>query len=255
LSEPLENFLQRIRELRPDRTMSVRAGEVKEALRVAREPHWTADERMQIYVALKRASAGDATIVRLLQARIDGLVRPVTASIPLRRLPRSQSGPGWRPWWSEHPDERYWLEITDRDIVGDDLQGYCLDEGGKTSQAYTLAADHMRPGDTVYHFNKRVGAIVMNSTVSGECELEDYGAPEEAYWIVELSDAQKVRQPVTRAMIAKTAAELHPILEAIRANHPSPTYLPFTAAQGQLRLRQTYLTKMPRRIAKVLALR
>ena len=56
-------------------------------------------------------------------------------------------------------------------------------------------------------------------------------------------------------MIAERADKLYPILEGIRAKHPSPTYLPFTAAQGQLRLRQTYLTKMPARIAEILALR
>ncbi len=255
MSERLDNTLQRIRDLRPDRTMPIRAAEVKEAMREAREPHWTADERMQIYVALKRASAGDATIARLIQSRIDGLGRQVTTSIPLRRLPRSQPGPAWRPWWSGYPDERYWLEITDRDIVGDDLQGYCVDEGGKTSQAYSLAAGHMRPGDTVYHFHRRVGAIVMKSTVSGEYELDDTGAPEEDYWIVALSNAQKVKPPVTRDTIAKSTGKLYPILEGIRAKHSPPTYLPFTAAQGQLRLRQTYLTKMPRRIAEVLALR
>jgi hypothetical protein len=254
LSKRLDNFLQRIRDLRPDRTMPIRAGEVREALREAREPHWTPDERVQIYVALKRASGGDATIVRLIQARIDGLGRPVTTAIPLRRLPRSQPGPVWRPWWSGHPDERYWLEITDRDTVGDDLQGDCLDKGGKTSQAYTLA-DHIRLGDTIYHFDKRAGAIVMKSTVSGECELEDDRAAGEDYWVVELKNARKVRPPVTRDMIVKRAGKLYPILEGVRANHQSPTYLPFIAAQGQLRLRQTYLTKMPRRVAEVLALR
>jgi hypothetical protein len=256
LSERLENFLQRIRDLRPDRTMPIRAAEVKEAMRDAREPDWTADERMQIYVALKRASTGDATIVRLIQSRIDGLGREVATSppvrrLPLRRLPRWEPEPGWRPWWSEHPDERYWLEITNRDNVGGDLQGPRLDEGGNTSQAYTLAAHHMRLGDTVYHFDIPVGAIVLKSTVSGECELRD---PEEDYWTVAVSDAQKVKPPVTRDMIAENAGKLYPILEGIRANHASPTYLPFAAAQGQLRLRQTYLTKMPKRIAEVLAL-
>jgi hypothetical protein len=255
VSEPFDSFLQRIRDLRPDRSMPIRPTEVKEALRTAREPHWTAEERMQIYIALKRASAGDETIVRLIQARIDGLERPVTSAIPLRRLPRTQPGAGWRPWWYAHPDERYWLEVSDRDIVGDNLQGYCLDESGRTSQAYTLAGHHMRSGDTVYHFDKRVGAIVMKSSVAGECELEDDRTPEEAYWIVALSDAQKVSPPVTRAIVAKRADRLYPILESIRAEHPSPTYLPFTSAAGQLRLRQTYLTKMPSRIAEALALR
>ncbi len=61
-------------------------------------------------------------------------------------------------WWSEDPQERYWLEATDREDIGTDLRAPLTDSGGRPNWRYTLFRE-ARPGDIVFHYNGRAGAI------------------------------------------------------------------------------------------------
>ena len=56
-------------------------------------------------------------------------------------------------WWDKDPDERYWLELSDRDLFGVDLNAPESDKTGKPHSAYALIKD-VRPGDIVYHYGK-----------------------------------------------------------------------------------------------------
>ena len=48
-------------------------------------------------------------------------------------------------WWDKDPDERYWLELSDRDPFGVDLNAPESDKTGKPQSAYALIKD-VRPG-------------------------------------------------------------------------------------------------------------
>src|SRR5262245_3424625 len=71
-------------------------------------------------------------------------------------------------WWSQHPEQRYWLEATDREDIGADLHAPELDESGKENWRYSLFKE-AHVGDIVLHYDKRSGAkgIVGWSVVSG----------------------------------------------------------------------------------------
>ncbi len=72
-------------------------------------------------------------------------------------------------WWDDEPDERYWLEITDRSDLGADLLAPQVDDAGRPYWSYNLVTE-VRQGDVVLHWHKSlvaVPAIVGWSLASG----------------------------------------------------------------------------------------
>ncbi len=65
-------------------------------------------------------------------------------------------------WWAGLPEERYWLEITDRSDLGIDLRAPLVGEDGKPTWSYSLAR-WVNPGDVVFHYHKEEQAIVGRS--------------------------------------------------------------------------------------------
>lgn len=57
-------------------------------------------------------------------------------------------------WWAGDPSERYWLEITDRERLGEDLYAPKAAKGGKDTPGYSLVS-HVRDGDIVFHYWKQ----------------------------------------------------------------------------------------------------
>ena len=53
-------------------------------------------------------------------------------------------------WWADDPQERFWMEITDRTNLGANLVAPTTAKGGKETFSYTLV-DHVKAGDVVYH--------------------------------------------------------------------------------------------------------
>jgi hypothetical protein len=85
------------------------------------------------------------------------------------------NGPRTR-WWEDDPDERYWLEITDRDDLGVDLHAPAERErgGGYWSYSFVRAVEQ---GDVVLHYRARpVNAITHWSRAVGD------PYPDEVYW-------------------------------------------------------------------------
>jgi len=54
-------------------------------------------------------------------------------------------------WWIDNPEERYWMEITDRENLGANLIAPTLAKGDKENFSYTLVS-HVKPGDVVFHW-------------------------------------------------------------------------------------------------------
>jgi hypothetical protein len=73
-------------------------------------------------------------------------------------------------WWSDIPEERYWMEITDRESLGANLIAPTLGDDDRAVWHYSLVS-HVQPGDVVFHWWSRTGrtaSIVGFSTVSGD---------------------------------------------------------------------------------------
>src|SRR5215472_13950252 len=72
-------------------------------------------------------------------------------------------------WWANHPDERYWCEVTDRRDIGADLKCPQTDEDGQPCQPYSLI-NAIQPGDIAFHYNTRERAFVGASLARGPVE-------------------------------------------------------------------------------------
>ena len=69
-------------------------------------------------------------------------------------------------WWVSQPEERYWLEITDREDLGVNLKAPQTNEDGQEYWSYSLIRA-ISPGDIVFHYHKSDQAIVAVSRVAG----------------------------------------------------------------------------------------
>ena len=56
-------------------------------------------------------------------------------------------------WWLDRPDERYWLEVTDRPDLGINLKAPQVNERG--AEFWNSLLRHVRPGDVVFHYGPR----------------------------------------------------------------------------------------------------
>jgi Domain of unknown function (DUF3883) len=164
-------------------------------------------------------------------------------------------------WWAQDPDERYWLEITDREQLGDDLHAPQHDQSGRTTWSYELVR-YVRDGDFILHWWKQPGsgpAIVGFSRAIGEpFASEITWQPHGTYgrasgrtitgpsWRVRLADYTELDAPVTLNRLR----DLEPSVKAARGETEemagTPLYFPFALSDRRpLRTAQAYLTKMP----------
>ena len=63
-------------------------------------------------------------------------------------------------WWQKYTEEYYWVEVTKRDDIGEDLKAPLKDGGNKDYWSYSIL-QQMRPGDLVIHYDSSVKAIIM----------------------------------------------------------------------------------------------
>jgi len=52
-------------------------------------------------------------------------------------------------WWEQNPAERYWLEVTDRENLGDDLIAPAFASNGRSTPGYALV-QAVKPDDIVF---------------------------------------------------------------------------------------------------------
>ena len=69
-------------------------------------------------------------------------------------------------WWLDRPDERYWLEVTDRPDLGINLKAPQVNERG--AEFWNSLLRHVRPGDVVFHYDRAKSAIIAHSTATGQ---------------------------------------------------------------------------------------
>lgn len=164
-------------------------------------------------------------------------------------------------WWAGEPEERYWLEITDRETLGLDLYAPQTDQSGNETWSYSLVSC-VQDGDIVYHYWKQPGqdkAIVGYSRATGALETSTITwTPHGTYsraqndnglrpaWRFPLADFRDLATPVTLEKLRDLEPELRALTEKLVARHDGPLYLPFAFSDKRpLRTAQGYLTKLP----------
>lgn len=171
-------------------------------------------------------------------------------------------------WWDGDPDERYWLEETDRTDIGADLHAPLTDSAGRDNWRYTLFRE-AAPGDVVFHYDSRADAIVGRSVIAGPpWPIETAWAARGSYararkaevtklpaYSVPLRDYQRIARPVTLQTIRGSRAGLDEAIAALRARHGrAPLYFPFELSSRPIRPMQGYAFKFPATVVELLGL-
>ena len=72
-------------------------------------------------------------------------------------------------WWDTKSDEKYWVEITDRNDIGADLKCPQTNDKGKLNWSYSLIRS-IWPGDIIFHYSTRRRSFTGASVAGGPIE-------------------------------------------------------------------------------------
>lgn len=128
-------------------------------------------------------------------------------------------------WWAESPNERYFLETTDRPDIGVDLKAPQATDTGQTNhQAYVLIKE-VQPGDVILHYHKPSRQIALWSHAASEPFAE------EIVWgshgtIARHAGVEPYRRPGWRVLLEGPYEISPPVtLDDLRASEQSKRHL------------------------------
>jgi hypothetical protein len=144
-------------------------------------------------------------------------------------------------WWIDQPAERYWMEITDRPILGEDLTAPQTRDGGDEYWSYSLVTE-ARPGDVVLHWHKNlVGepaiigwSVVTGPLAEGQITWQARGTSGRARgrattgpsWIMPCDGFNELPRPVTKAELLRNATAIKRIRHQLE-DQVGTAYFPF----------------------------
>lgn len=165
-------------------------------------------------------------------------------------------------WWDQDPEEIYWLEITNRPDVGNDLHAPALDDSGARTPSYQLVSE-VKDGEVVFHYEKEARGITSWSVAQGGFwEAETVwgtprstgrsGAPVAPYprdglWHG-LMGPYALEAPLGLDEIRGAESKLREIHGQLTERYSSPLYLAFQLRSDGVRASQGYLQKLPAEI-------
>lgn len=163
-----------------------------------------------------------------------------------------------KAWWAGRPEERFWLESTDRPDIGADLRAPLADDSGGDNWRYTLFRE-ARGGDLVFHYDKRQSAITSVSRIAGApvpqpivwaargsyardrgaepAELDGYAIP--------LDDHRLLSRALTLETLRSDAEAVRGLHDGLKAEIRGPLYFPFELSDRPIRPLQGYAFKLP----------
>jgi hypothetical protein len=168
-------------------------------------------------------------------------------------------------WWIASKDEVYWLEITDREFVGMDLNAPQRKDDGSQFWSYSLIRK-TEPGDAVFHYHKLRRAIVGVSRVTGsvwEGEViwgargtSARGAGVIPYrrpgWWLGLESYQELDATVTLDDWRGVDDDPHRVASDLASRFGRPLYFPFELSPSRPpRPVQGYLAKFPAALVRL----
>jgi hypothetical protein len=150
-------------------------------------------------------------------------------------------------WWSEDPNESYWVEIRWATGIGVQLRCPQVDTSGRANPWYDLVLA-TRPGDMVYHWNAREHRFVGRSIVDGVSRIDDIGDR-----VVPLKGFEVIRTPVSLEDLRAQSASLLAVRDRLMVEHRGvPLYLPFQYRTDGIRMMSNYFAKLPAAVVSTL---
>ncbi|SNY53708.1 DUF3883 domain-containing protein [Paractinoplanes atraurantiacus] len=171
-------------------------------------------------------------------------------------------------WWAGDPAQRYWLEITDRPDLGENLHAPQRDGAGTAKWTYDLVR-YVEPGDVVLHWHKTLigrpalvgfsqaaGAVTASTIVwraRGTSGRAKQTPPRQPSWLTPLRGYTALHQPVDQSVLRQVEDELRDVFEKLSETYPGTLYLPFAFSDKRpIRAAQGYLVKFPAELLKVI---
>lgn len=167
-------------------------------------------------------------------------------------------------WWNK--SEVFWVEVTDRDDIGENIWAPKFDTSGKKRiPSYSLVA-MVKPGDIIFHYSRPRRQYIGHSVAKGYF-YDDYemwgsqGSDESRknpflreVFKVDLSNFSIFEQPIELDEVRKKTNEIFREIEKLKEEASGAIYAPFVYKNDQLEPPQGYLWKMPRNIAEMIGL-
>jgi hypothetical protein len=161
-------------------------------------------------------------------------------------------------WWQRMPEERYWLDVTDRDGRDGLLAAPRGDGDSSASWAHRLIT-HIKDGDVVFRYDSTERALVALSIASGQATKRDVSWPLRAgmtassdageivpSWAIALKASKPLDAGVSLDDIARVQWDLFPRLRAFEDRVGEPLYYPFEMGnQEATRPLPGYVFKLP----------
>lgn len=168
-------------------------------------------------------------------------------------------------WWESDPTERYWLEVTDRNDLGSDLNAPKRQEDGREYYGYSLIRE-IADGDIILHYHKDHKAIVAISQASGNIRSDGviwgaHGVTARSTgihpyaregWRRSLRHFHWLSQRVTLDDIRARQEDIEAIRTDLERHHSGHLYFPFEVPLSRpARPTQAYLTKLPAALVRL----
>ena len=171
-------------------------------------------------------------------------------------------------WWAGQPAEIFWLEITDREDLGVDLNAPAEREGGtdywKCTRSCSCPRGRCRPALSDPP-KERAHALVTcrGPALPGRGALGAHGqaggrGPVAPYlrpgWRHPLDGPYELAEPVMAQQLQDIESDLQSVDQQLQAQHPGqPIYFPFQLSERRpVRAFQGYLTKFPHAVVALL---
>lgn len=181
-----------------------------------------------------------------------GEVRPLskaTRASSTQRTLRGYAAIG-NQWWSEDPDQRFWMELVNVDTWGSILVAPELPR-------HALMYD-VKPGDIVFHWvgknnpRRLRSGMYGYSTVAGELAIGAGEWLDEPANTVPLTDYHDLDQPLYLESLREYSTEIFSILEELKSSTKQTAHFPFQEhPTAGLKPNQRYLSKFPARMLEI----
>jgi hypothetical protein len=173
-------------------------------------------------------------------------------------------------WWSTQPNQRLWVEITDRADLGKNIIAPQRAQAGKNTPGYDLL-NYVHEGDTVFHwwrkpsdpelrgfygYSEVVGSmqegIIPWKSRGRYAENEVAGPKPAKFW--NLANFRELRTPILVGDLNSRSKEVFDLILNLENEYGKPIYFPFCKREGKVAANQTYFAKLPVELLEILGI-
>ena len=174
-------------------------------------------------------------------------------------------------WWASQAEQKYWVEITDRPDLGQNIIAPQRAQGGKSTPGYDLL-NYVQEGDIVFHwwrrpsnpedrgfygFSEVIGAMQVGTipwkSRGRYAEAEVAGPKPAQFW--NLTNFTEFQSPILIGELNAHKEAIFDLIASLENLHGHPIYFPFCKRQGKVSANQTYFAKLPLELLHILAVK